>query len=63
LHRAKGQGQLLGVEADAYPKDFQVFFRYHHAIQKIPPLGATPEALTLGELAEFLAASHVVVSS
>jgi len=58
LRRAKGNGRLLGVDPGAYPKDFQVFFRYHHAIQKIPPLGATLDPLTVDELEEFLASAR-----
>ncbi|SRR6266545_4924341 len=62
LRRAKGRGQLLGVDPGAYPKDFQVFFRYHRAMQKIPPLGARPEPLALDELAEFLKSANFSVS-
>jgi hypothetical protein len=63
LRRAKEHAGLLGVDPEAYPKDFQVFFRYHQAIQKIPVIDAAPEPLTLAELTEFLGSKNFVVSS
>jgi len=58
LRRAKAHGRVLGVDQRAYPKDFQVFFRYHAAIEKIPSVGSRPAPLSVDELAEFLKSAN-----
>lgn len=54
LARARRRGGLLGVDPKAYPADFATFARYHPALRRIPSRCPMPEALTLGQLAQFV---------
>ncbi len=55
LGRAKKKGEFLGVDEEAYPRDFAVFARYCYEIgKKIKSRYPAPPPLTLGQLDEFL---------
>jgi hypothetical protein len=56
LAQAKSRGELLGVDMDNYPKDFQVFFKYHRALQAISVRNEQPPRLDLDQFDAFLAA-------
>lgn len=55
LGRARSSSGLLGVDPRYYPKDFQVFLRYHNAIRRLPTRARPPSPLSLSELDVFLA--------
>src|SRR5207244_9365587 len=56
LGRAGKHGTFVGVDEEAYPRDFAVFVRYYFdLLQKIPSRYPPPPPLTLTQLAEFLA--------
>jgi hypothetical protein len=56
LGRARKHGTFVGVDERVYPRDFAVFVRYYFdLLQKIPSRYPLPPALTLTQLAEFLA--------
>ena len=49
------RSSFLGVDEDAYPRDFAVFVRYHEdLVGKIQARYPMPPALSLDELDEFL---------
>src|SRR5712692_8090186 len=57
--RALQHADFIGVDEAAYPRDFGVFVRYHFDfLRKISSRHATPPALTLQELSEFLKQSR-----
>ncbi len=59
FRRARQRGDFIGVDEAAYPRDFGVFVRYHFDfLRKISSRHATPPALTLQELSEFLRQSR-----
>ena len=51
---AGSRGRLLGVDPNAYPADFATFARYHPALRRLPSRCPMPDALTLGQLAQFV---------
>jgi hypothetical protein len=58
LARAKQHSSFVGVDPEAYPRDFGVFVRYNPDLQRqISPRYPVPSSLTLEELEEFLAQS------
>ncbi|MDQ2696985.1 MAG: hypothetical protein M3Z21_16735 [Pseudomonadota bacterium] len=58
LRRARRQGELLGVDERAYPRDFATFVRYHADLAKlIDERHPLPEPLGLDGLDTFLAAA------
>jgi hypothetical protein len=55
LQRARQRGAFVGVDTQAYPRDFATFTRYHRALQR--QIGARyprPSPFTLGQLEAFL---------
>lgn len=55
LKRARRRGELLGVDPDAFPRDFAAFIRYHVELpKKIPARFPLPGPLGLGPLEDFL---------
>jgi hypothetical protein len=55
LQRARVKGAFLGVDEQAFPRDFAVFMRYYFDLLKtIPARYPMPPALTVKELDEFL---------
>jgi len=59
FRRARQRGDFIGVDEAAFPRDFGVFVRYHFDfLRKISSRHATPPALTLQELSEFLKQSR-----
>src|SRR5712691_7477372 len=57
--RALQHADFIGVDEAAFPRDFGVFVRYHFDfLRKISSRHATPPALTLQELSEFLRQSR-----
>lgn len=57
LDRAGVSSGFLGVDPRHYPKDFQVFLRYHNALRRLPTRPHPAKPLALPELDGFLA-SH-----
>jgi hypothetical protein len=57
LRHATRRGEFLGVDPDAYPRDFAVFVRYHLAAKRIAARYGIPGPLPWSELKEFLASS------
>jgi hypothetical protein len=58
LESAQERGSFVGVDPDAYPRDFGIFVRYNPDLQrKIPARYPIPPPLTLEELEQFLAQS------
>jgi hypothetical protein len=52
---ASGRGDFIGVDEEAFPRDFAVFVRYHFDfLGKIPARHPMPPALALEDLNEFL---------
>jgi hypothetical protein len=57
--RVRKQGDFIGVDEMAFPRDFGVFVRYHFDFQrKIAARDPSPPVLTLKELNEFLSQAH-----
>jgi hypothetical protein len=55
LRRARGHGAFLGVDPQAFPRDFAVFTRYHAALRRgIRARVSPPPPLKLSELQTFL---------
>lgn len=54
LARATEKGGWVGADTPEFPMDYAQFARYHTEIQKLPGRYPLPDALTLGNLAEFL---------
>jgi len=52
--RAMKGGSLLGVDPDAFPRDFGALARYHDRIRELPARYPVPGYLALSELEEFL---------
>jgi hypothetical protein len=52
--RARRTGSFMGVDEDAFPRDFAVFVRFHRALQQLEPHYSLPAPLTLNELDQFL---------
>jgi len=58
LDSAQQHGSFVGVDPEAYPRDFGVFVRYNPDLKrKIPARYSIPPPLKLDELEEFLAQS------
>lgn len=55
LGRARVSSGLLGVTPRRYPKDFQVFLRFHNALRRLPRRAHPSKPLSLEELDAFLA--------
>jgi len=54
LAYAKRRGEFLGVDPDAYPRDFAVFVRYHLAAKRISARYGMPGPLPWAEFEQFL---------
>jgi hypothetical protein len=55
LRHARGRGDFLGVDEQAYPRDFAAFIRYHTELKrKIAARYPLAEPLTLSQLDSFL---------
>ena len=54
LTRARRQGNFVGVDAAAFPRDFASFVRYHTEMNRIPARYPIPGPLALSQLAAFL---------
>lgn len=54
LERARKQGNLVGVDEKAFPRDFAIFARYYTAIRKITARYPLPEPLSLDQLDYFI---------
>jgi hypothetical protein len=54
LARARRKGDFVGVDTQAFPRDFASFVRYHTAMQHIPARYPIPGPLSLSQLADFL---------
>jgi hypothetical protein len=52
--RARRTGGFMGVDEDAFPRDFAVFVRFHRALEQLEPHYSLPASLALNELDEFL---------
>jgi hypothetical protein len=54
IERWRALGELIGVDARAYPRDFGVFVRYHYALRRrFRARYPLPEPLPLSELEAF----------
>ena len=60
LGRARFDSGLLGVDPQQYPKDFQVFLRYHNALRRLPSRPHPAKPLSLADLDAFLASEPPV---
>jgi hypothetical protein len=60
LGRARFDSGLLGVDPQQYPKDFQVFLRYHNALRRLPGRPHPAKPLTLRDLDAFLSSEPPV---
>jgi hypothetical protein len=54
LARARLHGSFLGVDEQAFPRDFATFVYYYDAMQKLPDRYPLPEAVSLEQVKEFL---------
>jgi hypothetical protein len=54
LARARNEGRFVGVDEDAYPRDFATFVRYHTDIKHLPARYPMPEPMVLEQLDKFL---------
>jgi hypothetical protein len=63
LKRSQQEGSFIGVDPQAYPRDFAIFSRYHTALTKIPARYPMPAPLPLNQLEHFLeqAGEHYAV--
>jgi len=59
LQRARVSSGLLGVNPRQYPKDFQVFLRFHNALRRLPRRAHPSKPLSLDELDAFLATKPI----
>ena len=57
LRRARRLGDFLGVDEDAFPRDFGALARYHPAVKSLPQRHPLPDPLTLDDLDAFVASS------
>lgn len=56
LKLARKQSDFIGVDEEAFPRDFAVFVKYYTELkEKIPARYPMPETLTLNKLQEFIA--------
>jgi hypothetical protein len=53
LKHARHGGSFIGVDEEAFPRDFATFVQYHKDMQKIPDRYPLPEPLTLMQLDRF----------
>jgi hypothetical protein len=59
LGRARKAGSFVGVDENAYPRDFAVFVRYYFELKrKIRARYPLPSPVTLNQLDEFLKEAH-----
>lgn len=54
LRRARKQGRFLGVDEQAFPRDFAAFERYQRELKKIPARYPIPGPLAISQLDSFL---------
>lgn len=54
LRRARERGSFVGVDEDAFPRDFATFVRYHTEMKKIEARYPIPGPLALSQLDTFL---------
>jgi hypothetical protein len=54
LKRSQQEGSFIGVDPQAYPRDFAIFSRYHTGLTKIPARYPMPAPLPLNQLERFL---------
>jgi hypothetical protein len=54
LARARRHGSFLGVDEQAFPRDFATFVHYHDEVQNIPDRYPLPEAIPLEQFEDFL---------
>ncbi|HWK10864.1 MAG TPA: hypothetical protein VNR64_12475 [Vicinamibacterales bacterium] len=52
--RARRTGGFMGVDENAFPRDFAGFVRFHRALERLEPHYPPPAPLTLNELDDFL---------
>jgi hypothetical protein len=55
LARARRQGRFVGVDERAYPRDFNVFIRYHRDARRLSGRYPMPEPLDVASFDRFLA--------
>jgi len=54
----RGNGALVGVDADAYPRDFDVFVRYHYPLrERFAETHPIPAPLTIADVERFISSS------
>jgi hypothetical protein len=63
LQRARQRGRFIGVDEQAFPRDFATFVRYYTDLKQIPARYPPPAPLALSQLDAFLeeAAGHYPV--
>jgi hypothetical protein len=55
IEHACARSKFIGVDLDAFPRDFSVYARYHDALLRtIPQRHALPPPLTFAQLDQFL---------
>jgi hypothetical protein len=54
LRFAKRRGEFLGIDPDAYPRDFAVFVRYHLAAKRIRARYGMPNPIPWADFKQFL---------
>ncbi|MBX3466379.1 MAG: hypothetical protein KF878_05705 [Planctomycetes bacterium] len=55
LAQATRRGEFLGVDPEAFPRDYATFVRYHTALRALPARYPQPGPLALSELDRFIA--------
>jgi hypothetical protein len=56
-NRARREGRFVGVDREAFPRDFAVFLRFHRDLAAGSARWPMPAPLTLAQLDAFLASA------